>query len=311
MTPGTVSAALVPSSAEREEASRGRSRPRRRIPLKLVFGSVVAAGVVIGALWPEHLAPMSPTAQALAERLQPPAWDATGDVPHLLGTDSLGRDVLSRVIFGARTTLVVAMAATLLGGAAGTALGLVAGYHGGRIDELVRKVIDVQLAFPYLLLAISVLAIAGRGLGILIAVLAISSWPVFARIVRGEVLSLRGRQFVESARALGSSDLRVVLRHVLPSVVPSLCVMISFDFARVVVLEASLSFLGLGVQPPTPSWGMDLSDSRQFVQLAWWTVLFPGLAISSVVLAANVLGDWVRDTVDPVVRRNHTNHSPR
>jgi peptide/nickel transport system permease protein len=307
LTLDTMSADAVPSP-EREERSAVLSQTLRSFPIKLVFGGGVTAIALIGALFPEHLAPTSPTAQALAERLRPPAWNAGGSAAHLLGTDSLGRDVLSRVIFGARTTFVVAAAATLLGGASGTALGLVAGYRGGRIDEFVRKLIDMQLAFPYLLLAISILALAGRGVGILIAVLAISSWPVFARIVRGEVLSLRGRQFVESARALGSSDLRVVVHHVLPSVLPSLCVMASFDFARIVVLESSLSFLGLGVQPPTPSWGMDLSESRQFVQLAWWTVLFPGLAISSVVFAANLLGDWVRDTLDPVVRRNHTNH---
>jgi peptide/nickel transport system permease protein len=305
---GAVSEDVVPSLADPEEASTASSQRVRRFPIKLVFGAVVAAAVLAGALFPGHLAPTSPTDQALAQRLRPPTWDASAGLARVLGTDSLGRDVLSRVIFGARTTFVVATAATLLGGAVGTALGLLGGYRGGRIDETVRKLVDMQLAFPYLLLAISILAVAGRGLGILIAVLAISSWPVFARIVRGEVLSLRGRQFVESARALGSSDLRVVLRHVLPSVLPSLCVMMSFDFARVVVLESSLSFLGLGVQPPTPSWGMDLSESRQFVQLAWWTVLFPGLAISSVVLAANLLGDWVRDTLDPIVRRNHTNH---
>jgi peptide/nickel transport system permease protein len=307
VTPVTVSADVVSLPRGDAAAPASRRRAFRRFPVKPVFGALVAAAVLVSAVMPAQLAPTSPTDQSLAERLRPPAWAVGGDRRHLLGTDALGRDVLSRVIYGARTTFLIAAAATLLGGVAGSSLGLVAGYRRGRIDDAVRKVVDVQLAFPYLLLAISVLAIAGRNLGVLIAVLAISSWPVFARIVRGEVLSLRGRQFVEGARAIGGSDVRVVLRHVLPGVVPALCVMVSFDFARLVVLESSLSFLGLGVQPPTPSWGMDLSDSRQFVQLAWWTVLFPGLAISFVVLAANLLGDWVRDVLDPVVRRDHIN----
>ena len=307
MTPVTMSADVVPLPEGRAEPTAPRVRAFRRFPVKPVFGALVTGAVLICALVPAQLAPASPTDQALAERLRPPAWAMGGDHRHLLGTDALGRDVLSRVIHGARTTFVIALTATVMGGAVGTAVGLIAGYRRGRIDDAVRKLIDVQLAFPYLLLAISALAIAGRSLGVLIVVLAISSWPVFGRIVRGEVLSLRGRQFVEGARAIGGSDLRVVLRHVLPSVVPPLCVMLSFDFARVVVLESSLSFLGLGVQPPTPSWGMDLSDSRQFVQLAWWTVLFPGLAISFVVMAANLLGDWVRDVLDPVIRRDSSN----
>jgi peptide/nickel transport system permease protein len=149
-----------------------------------------------------------------------------------------------------------------------------------------------------------VLAVAGRSVPVLVTVLALSSWPAFARIVRGEVLSLRERQFIEGARAIGCRDLRILLAHLLPSVSASLCVVWSFDLARVVVLESSLSFLGLGVQPPTPSWGMDLSDSRQFLQIAYWTVLFPGLAISLVVLAANLVGDWVRDVLDPIVKRS-------
>jgi peptide/nickel transport system permease protein len=157
-----------------------------------------------------------------------------------------------------------------------------------------------------LLVAISVMAVAGRHLLVLVLVLAVSSWPTFARIVRGETLSLRRRQFIESAQAVGGTDARIVLVHVVPSLIPSLCVVGSFDLARIIILESSLSFLGLGVPPPTPSWGLDLSESRQFVQIAWWTVLFPGLAISLVVLAANLFGDWVRDALDPVLRRSRT-----
>jgi peptide/nickel transport system permease protein len=281
------------------------TRARRlRLGFKPAFGLVVGTALVVGTLVPGQLAPASPTDQQLAERLRPPAWMDGGTTGHLLGTDALGRDVCSRVIYGARTTFLVALVASLIGGIGGTGLGLLAGYHGGVLDELVRKAVDMQLAFPYLLLAISALAVAGRSLPILVVVLALSSWPAFARIVRGEVLSLRERQFIEGARAIGCTDRRILLAHVLPGVTASLCVVWSFDLARVVVLESSLSFLGLGVQPPTPSWGMDLSESRQFLQIAYWTVLFPGLAISLVVLAANLVGDWVRDVLDPIVKRN-------
>jgi ABC-type dipeptide/oligopeptide/nickel transport system permease subunit len=282
-----------------------RMRPRRLgLALKPAFGIVVGTALALGTLFPGQIAPASPTDQQLGERLRPPAWMEGGTTNHLLGTDSLGRDVYSRVIYGARTTFLVALVSSLIGGIGGTALGLLAGYHGGVLDELVRKLVDMQLAFPYLLLAISALAVAGRSLPVLVVVLALSSWPAFARIIRGEVLSLRERQFIEGARAIGCDDARILLTHVLPGVTASLCVVWSFDLARVVVLESSLSFLGLGVQPPTPSWGMDLSESRQFLQIAYWTVLFPGLAISLVVLAANLVGDWVRDVLDPIVKRN-------
>jgi peptide/nickel transport system permease protein len=281
-----------------------RPRARRRlagISFKLGFAVVVGLGLLAGTVVPAPLARRDPIEQSLANRLRPPMWLERGQPEHPLGTDGLGRDVLSRVIHGARTTFLVALASALIGGALGATLGLVAGYRGGVFDDVIRKLVDMQLAFPYLLVAISVLAVAGRHLAVLVLVLAISSWPTFARIVRGETLSLRQRPFIETARALGGTDLRIALVHVLPSLVPSLCVVLSFDLARIIVLESSLSFLGLGVQPPTPSWGMDLSESRQFVQLAWWTVLFPGLAVSFVVLAANLFGDWVRDALDPVL----------
>ena len=282
-----------------------RMRPRRLgLALKPTFGIVVGAALILSTVFPSQIAPASPTDQQLAQRLRPPAWMDGGTTSHLLGTDSLGRDVYSRVIYGARTTFLVALASSLIGGLGGTAFGLLAGYHGGSLDELVRKLVDMQLAFPYLLLAISALAVAGRSVPVLVVVLALSSWPAFARIIRGEVLSLRQRQFIEGARAIGCNDWRILLTHVLPGVTASLCVVWSFDLARIVVLESSLSFLGLGVQPPTPSWGMDLSESRQFLQIAYWTVLFPGLAISLVVLAANLVGDWVRDVLDPTAKRN-------
>jgi ABC-type dipeptide/oligopeptide/nickel transport system permease subunit len=271
-----VSAPAGPAAVPTALAAETAPRPRRhRLTFKPAFGMVVGAALLLGTVFPGQIAPSSPTDQRLAERLRPPAWMDGGTTGHLLGTDSLGRDVCSRVIYGARTTFLVALVSSLIGGIGGTGLGLLAGYHGGVLDELVRKLVDMQLAFPYLLLAISAMA-----------------------------LSLRERQFIEGARAIGCDDRRILLAHVLPGVTASLCVVWSFDLARIVVLESSLSFLGLGVQPPTPSWGMDLSESRQFLQIAYWTVLFPGLAISLVVLAANLVGDWVRDVLDPIVKRN-------
>jgi peptide/nickel transport system permease protein len=305
----TTASARASHPLARSEAPRDiEDRARRwcRIDFKLVFGLLVGLAVLAGTLIPAVLAPTSPTEQSLVERLRPPAWLDRGSREHWLGTDSLGRDVLSRVIHGARTTFIVALASSALGGLLGIAFGLTAGYRGGLVDEAISKLIDVQLSFPYLLVAISVMAVAGRHLLVLVLVLAVSSWPTFARIVRGETLSLRRRQFIESAQAVGGTDTRIVLVHVVPSLIPSLCVVASFDLARIIILESSLSFLGLGVPPPTPSWGLDLSESRQFVQIAWWTVLFPGLAISLVVLAANLFGDWVRDTLDPILRRSRT-----
>lgn len=301
-TPTT--AVEIPAAPTATEQSSWRSI--RGLSAKPIFGLLVGTVVLLCTIVPGQLAPRSPTDQALAERLRPPSWIERGSPKYLLGTDSLWRDVLSRVIYGARTTFLVALVSSCLGGALGSGLGLLAGYYRGRPDEIVRKLVDMQLAFPYLLLAISVLAIAGRNLAVLVAVLAVSSWPTFARIVRGEVLSLRERQFVEAARAIGCSNLWIVAAHPLPGVIPSLCVVFTFDFARVVILESTLSFLGLGVQPPTQSWGMDLSESRQFVQIAWLTTLFPGLAISVVVFAANLVGDWVRDVLDPVLRRSRS-----
>ena len=299
-----VSAPAGPAAVPTAFAAETAPRPRRhRLMFKPAFGMVVGTALLLATLFPEQIAPASPTDQQLAERLRPAAWMDGGTSGHLLGTDSLGRDVCSRVIYGARTTFLVALVSSLIGGIGGTALGLLAGYHGGVLDELVRKLVDMQLAFPYLLLAISAMAVAGRSLPILVVVLAISSWPAFARIVRGEVLSLRERQFIEGARAIGCGDRRILLAHVLPGVTASLCVVWSFDLARVVVLESSLSFLGLGVQPPTPSWGVMLQDAQSYLSQAPRLAVYPGLGIVVASLAFNVLGDGLRDIFDPRTTR--------
>lgn len=257
---------------------------------------LLAVTAAVAAPW---LAPQSPTASELAARLRPPVWQPGGNAARLLGTDLLGRDVLSRLLWGARVSLPIALAATVLGALAGAGVGLIAGYYRGRVDEVVTKLIDVQLAFPFVLFAISVIAVAGPSFTVLVVVLAIGSWVGHARVVRGMVLSLREREYVVAARALGSGAGRVILRHLLPNVLSVVLVIATFDVGRIIILESTLSFLGLGVQPPTPSWGSDLRDAAVYIRRAWWTATFPGLAIMVVVLGVNLLGDALRDILDP------------
>jgi peptide/nickel transport system permease protein len=275
------------------------SPARRRVGWRLALpaGAVLAAMLAAGlAPW---LAPHSPTAGELSARLRPPVWQDGGSGQRFLGSDALGRDVLSRLLWGARVSLPIALAATALGAVVGSALGLLAGYYRGAIDGVVTKLIDVQLGFPFVLFAISVIAVAGPSLTVLVVVLAIGGWVSHARIVRGLVLSLREREYVQAAGALGAGTLRIVRRYLLPNLVSVILVMATFDVGRIIILESTLSFLGLGVQPPTPSWGSDLRDAAVYVRQAWWTATFPGLAIMVVVLGVNLLGDGLRDALDP------------
>lgn len=270
-----------------------RVRWRLILPAIPVLLAVVAA---VGAPW---IAPHSPTANELAARLEPPAWQEGGATARLLGTDLLGRDVLSRLLWGARVSLPIALLATVLGAVVGAGVGLVAGYFRGRIDGIVTKLIDVQLAFPFVLFAISVIAVAGPSVTVLVVVLAIGAWVGQARVVRGMVLSLREREYVVAARAIGSGGTRVILRHLLPNVLSVVLVIATFDVGRIIILESTLSFLGLGVQPPTASWGSDLRDAAAYIRRAWWTATFPGIAIMIVVLGVNLVGDALRDWLDP------------
>jgi peptide/nickel transport system permease protein len=265
--------------------------------------ALLAVLVVLLAPW---IAPCSPISTDLGARLRPPAWQQGGALTHLLGSDLLGRDVLSRLIWGARISLPIAFLATALGAAAGSALGLIAGYYRGGVDAVLTKLVDVQLAFPFVLLAISVIAVAGPGMTVLVIVLAIGSWVGHARIVRGLALTLREREFVQSARALGANGLRILIRHLLPDVLSVILVMVTFDVGRIIILESTLSFLGLGVQPPTPSWGSDLRDAAAYVRQAWWMATFPGIIIMAVVLGVNLLGDTLRDILDPRTVRART-----
>ena len=269
----------------------------------LVGLGVVLAAVVVAMLAPT-IAPSDPIKNSLLDRLTPPMWAEGGSAKHPLGTDTLGRDVASRLIYGARVSLVVGFAAVVIAGLIGIVLGLLSGFYRGWLDDLLMRIGDIQLAFPVLVLAVAVLAVLGANMINLIVVLAVTGWITYARIVRGETLSLREREFVDAARALGARDGWILARHILPNVLPPIVVVATFSVARVIIAEASLSFLGLGLPAPAPSWGAMLDEGRNYITTGWWLALFPGVAILLVVLGINVVGDWLRDVLDPRMERS-------
>ena len=301
LPPTSVAAETVPLAAprrprEREWVALLRRLARRRTAL---FGAAVVLAVMLAAAFAPLVSPFDPLEQDIGQRLKEPGWqDAQGRV-HALGTDHLGRDILSRVVFGSRIALVVGLAAVLISGVLGMAIGLIAGYFGGRVDDFLMRLADIQLAFPFILLAIAVIGVLGPSLRNIIVVIGVSSWVVYARVVRGEVLSIREREYVQAAIALGSQHGRVLWQHVLPNTFTPWLVVATLDMARVIVIESALSFLGLGVQPPTPTWGGMLADGRVYLSTAWWLATFPGLAILITVLGINLFGDGLRDTLDP------------
>ena len=266
-----------------------------------LVGSVALLLVIMAAFLAGVLAPMDPERQNIALRLLPPGTETSG-YRFWLGTDELGRDLLSRVIFGTRVSLSVGFGAVLLSAAFGTAVGILSGYYGGSWDDLLMRVTDVQLAFPSILLSLAIVAILGAGLRNLELVLAIAGWVGYARIARSRVLGVRQLEFIEAAHALGAPDRRILWRHVLPNVLPSMFVIASFSLGGMITSEAALTFLGLGVPANIPSWGGMLTSGAQYVSVAWWLATFPGLAIMLTVLAANLLGDWLRDALDPRLR---------
>jgi peptide/nickel transport system permease protein len=270
---------------------------RLRRDAAAVLGVLIVLAAVLVAVLAPALAPGDPIKNSLLDRLTPPG----GKNP--LGTDTLGRDVASRLLYGARVSLVVGLSAVLLAGAIGVALGLVSGWYRGWIDDVVMRVGDVQLAFPVLVLAVAVLAVLGGSLANLIIVLGATGWITYARIVRGEVLTLRERDFVAAARALGAADSWILRRHLLPNVLPPITVVATFSVARTIIAEASLSFLGLGIPAPEPSWGAMLDEGRNYITTGWWLALFPGVAILLLVLGINLVGDWLRDVLDPRMER--------
>ena len=274
-----------------------------RVPGRGVTGAgvVILVVVVAAGVFAPWIAPHGYDDQDLAFALQPPVG-VGGTWSNILGTDPLGRDLLSRIVYGARTSLLLALAAVVIASAVGVLLGLVSGWLGGRVDAAIMSVVEVQLSLPYLLFAIAFMALLSPSLFNLVVVLVLRSWVVYAQLVRVAVLSMREREFVLVATALGASDGRILFRHIAPNVIAPALVVSSFQLAELIIVESSLSFLGLGVQPPTPSWGSMLSQGREYISSAWWLVTFPGLAIIVTVLGANLFGDAMRDALDPRLR---------
>ena len=267
-----------------------------------LFGGIIVALLLVAAIFAPWLARHDPTVQNLSLARLPPVWAHGGNSAYWLGTDELGRDVLARIIFGARLSAIVAFSVVVIGSVFGVTLGLISGYVGGIIDDVIMRIADVQLAFPYVLLAIAVIGVIGANLITIIAVIGITSWVQYVRVVRAEVLTLREREFVQAARAVGCTARRIIFRHVLPNIVSSVTVIGTFELARAIIFEAALSFLGLGVPPQVPSWGNMLAEGRQYLDTAWWMGTFPGLAIMITVMGINVLGDGLRDAFDPSLR---------
>lgn len=260
--------------------------------------------IVLCAIFAPQLAPKDPNRIEIFDTLKPPlSVNREGEIEYILGTDSTGRDVLARVVYGARISFFVGLAAVGLGGGAGTILGLTAGYLGGRVDDLIMRLADIQLAYPFILFAIMMLTILGEGVLNLVLVLGIGQWVTYARIARAETLVQREREFVEAVRALGATEWRIMFRTILPNILTPLIVIASFNVAGVILSEASLSFLGLGVPESVPTWGAMLANSRnQLLSGSWWLAVFPGLAIMFTVVSLNILGDWTRDFLDPRLR---------
>ena len=269
----------------------------RNIPA--VIALVVLAAMILMAIFAPIVAPQDPLAQKLTDRLHPPFWIAGGSAGHLLGTDQLGRDVLSRIVWGARPSLTLGFGASSISLALGLTLGLLAGLSRGKTGAFIMRAADAQLAFPYLVAAIAIIAVVGTKFISLLILLAFLGWAAYAKVTRAQVLSVKNQEYVQAARVIGAGSWRIMIRHIVPNVLSPLLVLYTFSIALIIIIEASLSFLGLGVPPPAATWGSMLADGQTVIDSAWWLELFPGLAILLTVLSVNVLGDALRDVFDP------------
>jgi len=282
-------------------------RARRRLWRTLrrgsgVFNIAFLAVMVLCAILAPVITPYDPTASEVTRRLLPPFWLTGGSTAHLLGTDQLGRDVFARLVYGSRISLVVGVSTVAISAVLGSAIGVVAGYYEGPLGAALMRIADIQLAFPFILLAIAIVAVLGVGLVNVILILGIAGWVFFGRLARGQVLSIKQREYIEAARALGAHEIGVMGRHIVPNLLTPVIVLATSLVAGNIVVEASLTFLGLGVQPDLPSWGNMLAGSRDYLNVAWWMSVFPGLALTLTVLTVNLLGDWLRDYLDPALR---------
>ena len=275
-------------------------RWRRRYPT-IAIGGILLGLVVFASVLAPALTSYDPVKPSFSQRLAPP-WGLGGTRAHLLGTDNLGRDILARLLHGGRISLALALTAVAIAGVVGVVVGLAASWGGGATDAVIMRVADVQLAFPVIMLAIAIVAVVGTSPGALVSVLALSVWVLYARTIRAHVLTIRSLDYIDAAAMLGASDLRIILRHVLPNTVAPILVIGSSQFATMVLLESGLSFLGMGIQAPLPSWGSMLAEGRDYLSNAWWLATAPGLVIALVVLGANLLGDGLRDLLDPTLR---------
>lgn len=290
-----------------QHAVQGVSAPRwltwdnvRRLPL--IPLSVIGLFVFI-SIFGEWLAPLPYNEQSLRLRFLPPAWLDGGNIHYLLGTDNLGRDVLSRIIVGAQASFIVALSALAFGSVMGSLIGLASGYFGGRLDIVLMRTADGMMSFPLVLAALLLVAVVGPGVSTVVIATSLILWARFARLIRSEVLSVRERDFIKLSRIAGASNIRIMLVHILPNVLNSVVVLLTLQLGFVIIVEATLSFLGAGVPPPTPTWGQMVAGGRTYIETAWWISLFPGLAIAVVVLSFNLLGDWLRDHLDPKLRQ--------
>jgi peptide/nickel transport system permease protein len=265
-------------------------------------GAVVFSAILLFAVTANQIAPANPLRQNIEARLHRPGWVDPAGHKAWLGTDALGRDVLSRLIYGSRVSLVISLASVAFAGLLGFGAGLASGYYGGVVDTVLMRIADLQLAFPFILLALAIIALLGPTLVNIMIVFAVTSWPVYARIVRGSVLALRSQEFVLAARSLGRGHLGILLHHITPNALAPLIVIASFEVARMIIAESALGFLGLGVQPPTPTWGNMVADGRLYIRDAWWLAAFPGMAIMLIATAINLIGDGLRDLLDPRLR---------
>lgn len=282
-------------------SGKGILRAFRRYPLFPLF--VLLFVLVLPAIFADVIAPYDPLEGQLSARLTPPFWMDGGSMDHLLGTDKQGRDILTRIIYGARISLSVSIAAIFIGGIIGTTLGLMAAYFGGWVDAIIMRVVDTFLSMPLILMALVVVAVFGPSFFTVVGVVAALLWVGYTRQVRGESLSIKALDFVARARVAGASHARIMFRHILPNVVNTIIVLATLEVGSVILLESTLSFLGAGIPRPNPSWGVMVADGRDHIIAAWWIAFFPGMAIMMVVLSANLMGDWLRDQLDPKLRQ--------
>jgi peptide/nickel transport system permease protein len=264
---------------------------------------LVIATMLSMAIFAPLLAPYSPIDQTLRDKLLPPVWFEGGSSKYILGTDAFGRDILSRLIYGARVSLIVAALALTVGGGVGLVIGILAGYLGGIVETILMRLVDAAFTFPGILFALLLAVTMGQGLGTLVIAISLLLWASFARIIRGEVLALKQRDFVALAKVRGCSQMRIMLTHILPNVLNTFMVLVTLNIGVVIIAEAALSFLGAGIPPPTPTWGLMVSEGRGRIADAWWVSLIPGLAITALVLSVNLFGDWLRDRLDPRLRQ--------